>query len=247
MKEADIEKNLKILAFDKPNGNNEATATFIVDFNPNTFNISNKIEFEKDEGKGKSGGDPVFSKIPPIEFNIEFVIDGTGVATHNLPNENKNKFNNIKQNSGAPNKNDYVKNRVKDLRKVACDINGTIHRPNYLAVLWGTFYIKCILTSLNITYNLFDGSGSPLRAKINCSFLERKEPGAAGRETMMESPDLTKYMEVVEGDMLPLIAKNNYAESYYYLQIAKANKLKNFRNLLPGTQLILPLMVDKDE
>jgi len=241
------ETNLKILAFDKPDGNNREIDSFVVDFNPNTFTITNKIEFKKEEGKGKAGGDPTFDKIPPLEFSIEFVLDGTGVAAQNLPNENKNKFTSIKQNSAKPNQNDYVKKRIKELRKVASDINGTIHRPNYLAVLWGTFYIKCILTSLNITYNLFDRDGSPLRAKVNCGFLERQEPGAGGRETMMESPDLTKYKSVIQGDILPLISKNNYDESYYYLQIARANKLKNFRNLLPGTILILPPMADKDE
>jgi len=233
--------NLQIVAYYKPEGNNKnnESQSFTVDFNPNTFTIANKIEFKKEEAKGKTGGDPTFDKIPPLEFTLEFTIDGTGVAAQNLPNEQKNKFNNTS--STQPSSNDYVKSRVKELRKVTgSNINGDIHRPNYLAVLWGTFYIKCILTSINITYNLFDRGGSPLRAKINCGFLERQQPGAGERETMYESPDLTKYKVTKQGDSLPLIAKNNYNESFYYLQIAKANKLKNFRNLSPGTTLILP-------
>ncbi len=241
--------NLQILAYANPKGNKRESDTFTVDFNPNTFTISNKIEFKKEEGKGKTGGDPVFDKIPPLEFTIEFVVDGTGVGMQNLSAENQNTFSNIKKSSVDANKNDYVKKRVKELRRVTgSDINGTIHRPNYLAISWGTFFIRCILTSLNITYNLFAKDGSPLRAKINCSFLERKEPGEDGRQTMLESPDLTKYKAVKQGDLLPLIAKDNYDEAGYYLQVAKANKLKNFRQLKPGTTLILPpLAADKDE
>lgn len=247
--ENNFENNLQIISYYKPDGNsrNATSETFIVDFNPNTFTINNKIEFKKEEAKGKSGGDPTFDKVPPIEFSIEFVIDGTGVAIQNLPKKSSNAFSSARNSNSSQNKNDYVKNRIKELRKVTRpDINGDIHRPNYLGVLWGTFYIKCILTSLNITYNLFDRNGSPLRAKVNCGFLERKEPGLDARETMYESPDLTKHKSIKQSDRLPLIAKNNYDESFYYIQIAKANKLKNFRNLSPGTTLILPPMADND-
>ncbi|MEO5889182.1 MAG: hypothetical protein ABIQ31_02960 [Ferruginibacter sp.] len=241
--------NLQIIAFYKPDGNKKQAEkeSFMVDFNPSTFTINNKIEFKKDEAKGKTGGDPQFDKIPPLEFSIEFTVDGTGVVSENLPNKQKNQFKSTKQQS-AEHKNDYVKNRVKELRKVTgSDINGEIHRPNYLAVLWGTFFINCVLTSISITYNLFDRYGSPLRAKINLGFLERKGPGAEGRETMLESPDLTKYKVVIDGDILPLIAKENYEDSSFYIQIARANKLKNFRRLQPGSTLTLPPMKDSDE
>jgi len=248
--ENNFDNNLQIISFSKPDGNsrNVTSETFTVDFNPNTFTVNNKIEFKKEEAKGKSGGDPTFDKVPPIEFSIEFTIDGTGVAAKNLPKKNSNTYSSARSSSSDQNKNDYVKNRIKELRKVTRpDINGDIHRPNYLAVLWGTFYIKCILTSLNITYNLFDRNGSPLRAKVNCGFLERKEPGLDARDTMLESPDLTKYVSVKQSDKLPLIAKKNYDESFYYMQIAKANNLKNFRNLSPGTTLVLPPMADTDD
>jgi len=242
--------NLQIIAYYKPDGNKKQgeKKTFTVDFNPNTFTIATKIEFKKEEGKGKTGGDPQFDKVAPLEFSIEFTIDGTGVAVKNLPPDQQNKFDSTKNNTAAEHKNDYVKNRIKELREVtASNINDEIHRPNYLAILWGTFYINCILTSLNVTYNLFDRAGSPLRAKVNCGFLERKEPGYEGRETMLESADLTKHRTVKEGDILPLIAKDNYDDSAYYIQVAKANKLKNFRNLPTGTKLVLPPMADNDE
>jgi len=127
------------------------------------------------------------------------------------------------------------------------NINGEIHRPNYLGLLWGSFYIECVLTSLNIVYNLFDRQGVPLRAKVTCAFLERIGPGKDGRKSRLESPDLTKYRLIKEGDILPMVARDNYDSSAYYLQVARVNKLKNFRNIPPGTKLILPPMTDDDE
>jgi nucleoid-associated protein YgaU len=237
--------NLTIVAYDKADGNRktgeiDGREYFAVDFNPNTFTVTNKIEFKQPKDKGQAGGDPQFERIPPLEFNIEFTIDGTGVAVKNLSPDHQNHYKSQKQ--------DYVKNKIKELRKITgSQINGEIHRPNYLALLWGTFYIECVLTSLNIVYNLFDREGAPLRAKVTCSFLERVVPGKAGRQSQLESPDLTKQLVIKEGDILPLIAKNNYESSSYYLQLAKANKLKNFRRIPPGMKLILPPMTDRDE
>lgn len=229
------EANLKIVAYDKPGGGRKQSelGDFTVGFNPSSFAINNKIEYKQAEARGQDGGDPQFDKIPPLEFSIEFTLDGTGVTIGALP---------------AGEQKDYVKKQIKKLRDVTgSNINGEIHRPNYLAVLWGTFYIECVLTALNVTYNLFDREGSPLRAKITCSFLERIGPGKGGRQSRLESPDLTKHVRLKEGDMLPLIAQKHYDDPAYYLQLARVNKLKNFRNIPPGTELILPPLRQSDE
>ncbi|QNF34711.1 LysM peptidoglycan-binding domain-containing protein [Adhaeribacter swui] len=235
------ETNLRIIAYGKPKDGDPSKeiGDFTVDFNPNTFTVNNKIEYKQPDAKGQTGGDPVFEKIPPLEFSLEFTIDGTGVAMGNLSPDKKNNFKNKKH--------DYVKSQIIKLREVTgSGINGDIHRPNYLALLWGTFRLECVITALNITYNLFDAEGTPLRAKVTCNFLERIAPGKGGRQSRLESPDLTKYQVVRECDILPLIARNNYEDSAYYLQLARVNKLKNFRNIPPGVTLILPPMVEQD-
>jgi nucleoid-associated protein YgaU len=221
--------NLKIIAYDSPGGGRTTNevGTFTVDFNPATFAITNKIEYKKTEAKGQDGGDPQFDKIPPLEFTIDFTIDGTGI------------------NPASGHNRDYVKNQIKELRNITgCNINGEIHRPNYLAVLWGTFYIECVLTALNITYNLFDRDGTPIRAKVNCGFLERIGAGKGGRKSRLESPDLTRFVTIKDGDRLPLLAKGKYGDPAYYIQLAKVNKLKNLRHLATGTQIVLPPMAD---
>ncbi len=230
------EANLKIVAYDRPGGGRKQSelGDFTVGFNPASFTINNKIEYKQAEARGQDGGDPQFDKIPPLEFSIEFTLDGTGVGLAALP--------------AGTDKQDYVKKQVKKLREVTgSNINGDIHRPNYLAVLWGTFYIECVLTSLNVAYSLFDREGVPLRAKVTCNFLERIGPGKGGRQSRLESPDLTKHVRLKDGDVLPLVAAKHYDDPAYYLQLARVNKLKHFRNVPPGTELVLPPLLESDE
>jgi nucleoid-associated protein YgaU len=219
--------NLKIIAYDSPTGGKEASKIdeFTVLFNPDSFTIETKVDYKTPDAKGQTGGDPVFEKVPAMEFSIEIVIDGTGVGPGNAGRGDG----------------DYVKDQVKKLRKVTgCNINGDIHRPNYLAVLWGNIFIECVLTSLTVAYTLFDREGAPLRAKLTCNFLERIGAGKDGRQSRLESPDLTKFLSVRQSDTLDLIANDNYDDPAWYLQLARINKLRNFRNIPPGTRLILP-------
>src|ERR1700761_540331 len=129
--------NLKIMAYKTPEGSREngKIGEFSVMFNPATFTIETKVDYKQPDAKGQSGGDPVFEKIPPMEFSIDIVIDGTGVGPGNAGRGDS----------------DYVKDQVRQFRDVTgCSINGELHRPNYLAVLWGTIFIECVITSLSV-------------------------------------------------------------------------------------------------
>jgi len=227
------EANLKIFAYDSPKGGKEANKIdeFTVVFNPATFTINTKVDYKQPDAKGQPGGDPVFEKIPPLEFTIDIVIDGTGVGPGHA----------------GHNDSDYVRNQVKRFREVTgCSINGEIHRPNYLSVLWGTIHIECVLVSLSVTYSLFDKEGAPLRARLTCGFLERIAPGKEGRQSRLESPDLTQFYSIKDGDSLDRISNIYYDDPTLYVHLARANKLKNFRKIRPGTRLILPPIKDND-
>jgi nucleoid-associated protein YgaU len=45
---------------------------------------------------------------------------------------------------------------------------------------------------------------------------------------------------VKAGDTLPLMCYMIYGDPKYYLAVAAANNLSNFRSLLPGTDIVFP-------
>jgi nucleoid-associated protein YgaU len=63
--------------------------------------------------------------------------------------------------------------------------------------------------------------------------------------SMLSSPDLTHSVQVKDGDLLPLLTSQIYKDQNYYLQVAKVNKLKNFRKLKAGTTLVFPPISNK--
>lgn len=231
------EGNLKIIATLKPDSSPKLTPkpteedlTFTVPFNPNSFTITTKINYNPPKAKGQEGGDPTFQDIPPMEFNIEFTIDGSGVARSGTANDK------------------YVRDQIRKFREVTgSNINGKIHRPNYLTLLWGTIHIDCVLTSLNIVYTLFARDGVPLRAKVTCGFIERISSRKTNADMRLESADLTTIFTIEEGDTIPLIAYEKYEDASYYFQLARVNKMKSFRRVAPGSKIILPPMIEADE
>jgi nucleoid-associated protein YgaU len=42
------------------------------------------------------------------------------------------------------------------------------------------------------------------------------------------------------GDNLPALCFEIYGDPGYYLQVARANNIDNFRNLIPGTKVFFP-------
>jgi rRNA processing protein Gar1 len=91
---------------------------------------------------------------------------------------------------------------------------------------------------------MFDMFGLPIRAKITATFTERVLGTLSDILGMLSSPDLTHYVTVKEGDLLPLLTYQVYNDQQYYLQVAKVNRVKNFRKLRAGTNLVFPPIAD---
>jgi len=216
--------NLKILGLKDPGGLSfDIPLLFECMFNPDTYTIEHRVRYDTTQAAGGTASDGTFNCIPPKQFSIEFTIDATGVSSDlEIP-------------FPIP-----IPIQVLLFNKVTMDIDGDIHRPNYLIVQWGTFICECYLISSRITYTLFDSFGIPLRAKVNATFLERIESKLNQIANMFSSPDLTHTRLVKEGDRLPLMVFKEYKNQDYYLQVARANKLKNFRKLKTGEMINLP-------
>jgi len=209
--------NLKIMGKEK--GDDTAySLVFETMFNPNSYTVNHKLNFDTKQAPGTAGGEPEFKNKEPETFTLEFMMDATGASKPPV----------------------LIKKQVSDFNNVTTSMNGKTHRPNYLLVQWGTFIRECVLQSANITYTLFTLEGISLRAKVNATFIERADSELNARASMFSSPDLTHTIEVKDGDLLPLLTYKTYRDQKYYLQVARINRLKNFRKLKPGTQLIFP-------
>ena len=216
--------NLKILGLQEPSGLSfTIPLLFECMFNPDTYTVEHTTSFNTQQPANGNGGDPRYNGSEPGRFSLEFILDGTGVSSDlEIP-------------IAIP-----VPVQVLLFNAVTLDISGDIHRPNYLIVQWGTFIRDCVLVNSRITYTLFDSNGIPLRAKVNATFLERTDSKLNQIASMFSSPDLTHSKLVLDGDILPLMVYREYKTQDYYLQVAAANRLKNFRKLVPGTTINLP-------
>jgi hypothetical protein len=194
---------------------------FIAMFNPEAFSVKESVCWNVNAPPGKNGKDPVYLKTRPRTFSIEFTLDGTGVNTNGVK---------------IP-----VTIQVALFRAVTTNVMGAIHRPMYLMVQYGTFINICVLNSSTVTYTMFDKFGLPIRAKIAAEFTERTPSKLDNILGMLSSPDLTHQVEVKEYDLLPYITWKTYNNQNYYLQVARVNKIKNFRKLRPGTLVFPPI------
>jgi nucleoid-associated protein YgaU len=191
---------------------------FVAMFNPSSYRHKYEVEYQPVQGQGTTGSAQKFGKIKPQEYTFEFLIDGTGVSS-----EKKE-----------------VADEIEHFLIVTGKNNGDIHRPHYLKISWGSLISKCVLKSAEITYNLFRADGKPLRARINATFAENIDDALRVAEEGNNSPDLTHSRVVKDGDTLPLMSWRIYGKPDYYLEVARANNLANFRQLTVGQTLYFP-------
>jgi nucleoid-associated protein YgaU len=107
--------------------------------------------------------------------------------------------------------------------------------------MWGTLQVKrCVLKSASIAYKLFKPNGIPLRAVITANFTDNSDDKTSQAIAQNQSPDLTHVRLVKAGDTLPGLCYQIYDDPNYYLEVARANGIDNFRNLTPGTKIFFP-------
>jgi hypothetical protein len=190
--------------------------------NPESFTMDYKLKFAQDgQGQGTSGQQLKYEYSSPGEMSFEFLFDCTGII------DGKRREN--------------VAQDIADFKKVLLEFKGDTHEPPHIKLAWGNSTLfKGRLTSLSINYKLFSPDGQPLRAVAKASFKQSIEEEKRAAQERRSSPDLTHVRMVKAGDTLPLMCQRIYGSPKFYLQVAAANGLKNFRQLMPGTELFFP-------
>ena len=199
--------------------------TFKVMFNPESYSLSYENEYSQYQGINTSAKSNKYILSKPANLSLRIIIDGTGVSEQGIIT--------------LFNKKDVYK-EVQQFLKATTEVDGNIHEPRFLKIVWGKLNFDCRLQGVTVNYTLFDQSGNPLRAELETSFKADIDNAKAAKKSNFSSPDLTHKRVVKEHDTLPLLCESVYGTPDYYLKVAKANKLVNFRDLYPGQELFFP-------
>jgi contractile injection system tube protein len=211
-------ERLVIKAYEKADYSGEAAGEFEAYVNPNELTLAYEVEYDSAQGSGTTNSRMSFKRMKPGDLSLTFFLDGTGA-------------------NGRP---CNVQEKVEQFQTVT-GYNGRIHRTNYLKIGWGTLTIRrCVLKSASIAYKLFKPDGAPLRAVITAAFSDNADDQTRVATAQDQSPDLTHFRLVKAGDTLPMLCHEIYGDPGFYLRVARANELDDFRQLVPGTRLRFP-------
>ncbi|HLT06665.1 MAG TPA: hypothetical protein VK014_04010 [Cyclobacteriaceae bacterium] len=200
----------------------EKTGSFTLPINPEQYAQKYEIKYDAKPAPGNQGVEEKFTSSAPEELKLDFTFDGTDTIF------------------GYSHLGKSVPQQIQEFREVVYDLSSDIHQPRFLKVMGLGVIFPCVLKNLDITYTLFKHDGTPLRAKISATFLNFKEVKRRVAEEGKNSPNLTHLRTVKGGDSLPLMVFKIYKNSKYYLEVAKANNLTNFRKLNTGDQIRFP-------
>lgn len=198
---------------------------FEVMFNPETYTLGYQNKYDPLQGINTSGRTASYSKSIPGDLNLTLILDGTGVDVYGL---------------SLFGKATDVYKQVQEFLRLTYKMDGDIHEPKFLTIKWGDLNYKCRLKSVQVKYSLFDKGGVPLRAELTTVFFGDVEESERLKEENKNSPDLTHSRIVGAHDLLPLMCEKIYGSSKYYIQVAKANNLRDFRDLKPGQEIFFP-------
>lgn len=220
-------RKLEIHAYKRRNRRRPPVSKFTAMYNPDSVTQSYQNQYSQKRPLGRNHGVSGFVGIGIPRLELKLILDTTWADSLQTPSQS-------------------VKDRVQSFLETAYRIDGSIHSPRHLTVFWGglTFWgessFKCVLSELIVTYQSFQRDGSPLRAELTVTLVGDEDPVQAARRTNAQSPDITHHHVVRHGDTLPLLCRDIYGDSRYYLYVAEANGLDNFRTLQPGQTLYFP-------
>lgn len=218
-------EKLKVEAYSDRQRSTPVGDAFEAMFNPESFKRQYRIKYRKGVGINNRQEAVDYARSEPSDLSLKLILDGSGVNEFGLSSLGGRKT---------------VKQRVDAFLALTYEVNSESHEPSYLKVRWGDLDFYCRLGQVEIHYTRFDRHGKALRAELDVLFLADEEVETRMARERLSSPDVTHTRVVRDGDTLPLLTHRIYGSSKYYLRVAQANGLDDFRNLKPGQTLVFP-------
>jgi len=205
---------------------------FTVLINPESYTIKYRVEQTESQGQGTSHPQLHFNKILAQDIHFDFVFDSTGVVTEpsliniGIVNPFAQTGNVIEQ--------------IELFKQLMLYYQSETHRPNFIALKWGTLLFKGQMTSMDIDYKLFKPDGTPIRAMAGVDFKGFIEEDLRVALENSLSPDITHERVFNANDRFDLLVNSIYKSQQYYINVAKVNQLSGFRKIEKGTKLFFP-------
>lgn len=223
---------------DPPTPSDAPEDCYTVQVNPSSYTLNRLVNYSYLRGQGFSASEAIFSDSLPVHLDFEFLFDGTGVIPKPAPLGDIPLVGAIAS-ALSPDEPFVVMDEIVKFNKLV-GYDGKVHRPRQLLLVWGSLAFSCVVTSIDYRFTLFKEDGTPLRAVAKCAFCESVSGAERVRRDNASSPDLTHLRDVKDGDTLPLLAYDIYGSPQLYLEVARVNKLIDFRRLRSGTRLSFP-------
>ena len=227
-------EKLKIHVESKPIGKNlqfnDNDIVITALFNPDKMVFSKSANWGKQEASHRDAPELQFTGAEPRTLKLDLLFD-----TFDPENED---------------------NKDKDVRKLYTDkIFHLItvkqekqysdkHRPPACRLSWGAagMFFQGVLQSLEQQFTLFTENGTPVRAKLSCTFKEWHTNYDDLNEQGLQSSDIVKMRVVKRGDTLSTIAGEEYLDPQLWRPIAVENGIDNPLELSPGMLLLVPTL-----
>ncbi|WP_067043811.1 CIS tube protein [Streptomyces sp. FXJ1.172] len=208
----------------KPGG---TIARLNLQFNPNSLQLRKSTEWRRTPSRmaGESAL-PEFVGSGPRELSLEVFLDATSKHDNS------------------------VEQAVEKLMKGCVPTPASLARKKpaspWVRFEWGsarTTSFDGVLSSLSVTYSLFDVDGKPLRATCSLS-IEEASVDPPGQNPTSGARTARSTHTVVAGDSLALLAWREYGDATAWRVIAEANGIDDPMALVPGTELVVPALGD---
>ena len=119
-------------------------------------------------------------------------------------------------------------------------IDGELHAPPVLRLTMASLNLRCVLSRVSERYLMFMPDGVPVRARLNCTFIEFVDPEQEARAANLQTADFSKVHVVSRGETLSGIAAAVYEDPLQWRPIAIANRVANPRRIGVGQALRIP-------
>ncbi len=197
---------------------------FTVQYNPKEFQVSKALTWSESSTPGVAANPLQFQKGAPMTASFDLVFDTTGDSpvanvqtawvTGLLALTNANRDAAQSDKSTLPTK-----------------------RPHALIFTWGSFTMKCVIESINVTYLMFATTGEAVRARCQVKLKEWVPPEEFAANTGGNTWGSGTIVLVGGGQTLTQIAQ---AAGVDPRALAASNNIKDMNAEQTGKELLIP-------